>query len=135
MRMVCIRTTYGPISTGGIFLLDDNFFAYSLEDPIRTGAKVPGNTAIPAGRYRVALTSSARFGKVMPQIVDVPGFEGVRIHGGNTAEDTEGCILIARNRVGADSIQGSMAAALTAILANSPEPHEIEIINAWRDQV
>lgn len=71
----------------------------TLEDEDRyleigVGEKVYGQTAIPRGRYRVTLSLSKRFGRVMPEILDVPGFTGVRIHGGNTEADTHGCPLL-----------------------------------------
>jgi hypothetical protein len=56
--------------------------------------KQPGKTAIPAGRYRIATTWSVRFQKKLPEIRNVPGFTGIRIHAGNGPEDTEGCILV-----------------------------------------
>lgn len=70
-------------------------------------AKIPGKTAIPTGEYTVKLTFSPKFSKkawckkyngLVPEILDVKGFSGVRIHPGNTAADTEGCILIGDNK-------------------------------------
>jgi hypothetical protein len=55
--------------------------------------KVKGQTAIPTGRYKVERTFSNRFGHTTPQLLDVPGFEGIRIHPGNNASETEGCLL------------------------------------------
>lgn len=61
-------------------------------------AKVKGLTAIPRGRYKLTTSFSHRFKKVLPEVLNVPGFTGVRIHGGNRAEDSEGCILAGRVR-------------------------------------
>lgn len=60
--------------------------------------KVHGRTAIPRGRYRVITSYSPHFGRVLPELLSVPHFSGIRIHGGNTAEDSEGCILLGRVR-------------------------------------
>ena len=62
------------------------------------GQKVPGQTAVPAGVYEAVLTLSPRFKRVLPLLLDVPGFEGILIHRGNTAKDTAGCILLGENR-------------------------------------
>lgn len=59
--------------------------------------KIKGETAIPLGYYKVAYTYSPRFKRMLPLLVDVPGYEGIRIHSGNKAKDTEGCILCGRN--------------------------------------
>lgn len=74
---------------------------YSLEDVVREvegqpveAWKVNGKTAIPSGRYRLSWTMSNRFRRKMLLLEDVPGFAGVRVHGGNRAADTEGCILL-----------------------------------------
>lgn len=82
---------------------------WTLEDVIRDGPKVAHETAIPNGRYRVALTPSRRFGRMLPELLDVPGFAGVRIHPGNTADDTSGCILVGQLETN-DSVEGSRLA-------------------------
>jgi hypothetical protein len=56
--------------------------------------KVKGQTAIPYGTYEVIVSFSQRFQKMLPQLVNVPGFSGIRVHAGNTAADTEGCLLL-----------------------------------------
>jgi hypothetical protein len=89
-----VRKHFTPESTIGDLLIDEAFHCHTLEDVVRTGAKVFGQTAIPAGRYEVVMSMSNRFKKVMPELKNVPGFAGVRIHKGNTAANTEGCLLV-----------------------------------------
>ena len=83
----------------GQMWIDNIYFGETLEDKDRFlespgEVKVDGDTAIPRGRYKVTLSLSQRFGRIMPEVHDVPGFSGVRIHGGNTEADTSGCILL-----------------------------------------
>jgi len=59
--------------------------------------KIAGETAIPDGKYQVKLTMSNRFKRILPEIIGVCFFEGIRIHRGNRAEDTEGCLLVGKN--------------------------------------
>ncbi len=61
--------------------------------------KVKGKTAIPEGRYRVKMSMSRKFGKHMPYLMDVPNFNGVMIHQGNTPKNTQGCIIVGYNTI------------------------------------
>ena len=90
------RKVLTPESTIGELSLDGVFQCWTLEDAVREGEKVFGKTAIHYGLYRVIVTHSERFKRDMPLLLDVPGFEGVRIHCGNTAADSDGCILLGR---------------------------------------
>jgi len=103
-----IRTTHTPKCTIGKMYIDSIDACYTLEDVVRE-EKVYGETAIPLGRYRVDVTFSNRFQCDMPLLVDVPNFTGVRIHAGNRAEDTHGCILVGTG-VNGDSLTESRAA-------------------------
>lgn len=99
MKLTVRRLELTGQSTIGRLAVDGVDFCWTLEDVVRAGPKVPGQTAIPAGTYAVQLTMSNRFKRVLPLLLNVPGFEGVRIHPGNTAADTEGCILVGLGHV------------------------------------
>lgn len=95
------RLWYTPKTTIGQITIDgrEEPRLFSLEDRIRApGIKVKGETCIPAGRYRIALNWSNRFKRRMPLVCDVPGFLGIRVHSGNVAADTEGCVLVGMER-------------------------------------
>lgn len=98
------RDTY----TIGRVTIDGKRFCESIEDTDRglhqdmpekeiAKVKVYGATAIPAGEYTVKMTYSPKYKRTMPEVLDVKGFRGIRIHSGNTAEDSLGCILLGRN--------------------------------------
>lgn len=96
------RTEMHPAYTVGRLYVDGDAECWVMEDTVREpGAKVPGATAIPFGTYKVILDHSTRFNRIMPHIMDVPNFAGVRIHAGNTVADTSGCLLVGQARVGA----------------------------------
>ena len=99
MELIVNRRRLLPDRTIGDLYIDGKLYCQTMEDQVRpAGEKVPGQTAIPAGRYEVRLTYSNRFRKVLPQIMRVPLFEGVRIHPGNGPADTEGCLLLGREQ-------------------------------------
>jgi hypothetical protein len=104
VRLKLDRSEYGENSTVGDLYIEGVWEAATLEDYVREGPKVPGETAIPTGEYEVLLTHSPRFKRVLPLLVDVPGFDGVRIHPGNTHNDTEGCLLVGENLIRHDGV-------------------------------
>ena len=97
MILRVIREPSTAAATMGILLIDGVFACWTLEDVVRP-VKIPGETAIPTGRYDVRLSLSQRFQKVLPEVLAVPGFTGIRIHAGNTQADTAGCLLVGRVR-------------------------------------
>lgn len=101
LELILTRMKYLDDRTIGMLDVGDMWRCWTLEDKHREQAGVPveqwkihGATAIPEGRYRVTLEDSPRFGKNTLTVLDVPGFQYIRMHGGNTPENTEGCILV-----------------------------------------
>ena len=131
MRLYVVRQIYTDHSTLGRLLIGDKVFCYTLEDAVRKQGlpKVYGKTAIPAGHYSVIVNMSNTFKREMPLILNVPKFEGIRIHGGNTPEDTLGCILVAYNKVSDNKIYGTAEAAITEMLKSNEGEHTIDIID------
>ncbi len=99
MELRLIRKWFTEQSTIGTFHIDGAYYFYSLEDCVREpGVKIPKKTAIGAGRYPVVIDFSKRFQRMMPHILDVPMFEGIRIHILNVSTETEGCIGLGQTR-------------------------------------
>lgn len=120
MKLLLERLQLDPDVTIGQLLIDDDFECWVVEDVVRevpgqpvANWKVYGQTAIPRGTYKVDITPSTRFKRDLPLLLNVPGFAGIRIHPGNTAADTEGCLLpgldrhaksVARSRMAFDAL-------------------------------
>lgn len=96
--------------TIGKLYIDGEYFCDTIEDTDRgltqtmtdaqiKSKKVYGQTAIPTGTYRVIISYSDKFKRQMPLLLNVPGFLGIRIHSGNTEKDTEGCLIVGKNKV------------------------------------
>lgn len=117
---------------GELITEDKRYLCDTLEPKrrnLKKEKKVPGRTAIPEGRYRVLITKSYRFKRWLPLLLDVPGFEGIRIHPGNypaDTADTQGCILPGWNRkkgmvVNSRSAMQTLMLEMTAALEREEE--------------
>ncbi len=109
MHIKLSREIFNDKCTLGRMYVDGHFFAHTLEDKYRgqldnPADKVYGETAIPYGVYKVTVTESKRFGKKLPILHNVPRFDGIRIHGGNTAADSLGCILAGAETNGINTV-------------------------------
>lgn len=92
MKLALDRVEYDKDATIGVLSVDGEYECLILEDEVRA-IKVPGETAIPPGTYPIVITWSPKFKRRLPLLLNVPGFEGIRIHCGNSDTDTEGCLL------------------------------------------
>ena len=127
--------------TIGRMEINGRYFCDTLEDTDRglseemseaeiAARKVKGATAIPLGTYRIDMqTRSPRFGRVLPRLVSVKGYAGVLIHSGNTAADTEGCILVGENRERGKVLnsRATLERLLVFLRAAQAEGEEIEL--------
>lgn len=106
LRRIARKETY----TIGKLYIDGKYVCDTLEDKDRglkqtmpleeiKQKKVYSQTAIPEGKYQVVWTYSNKFKKCLPLLLNVPGYEGIRIHSGNTENDTSGCLLLGQNKV------------------------------------
>lgn len=136
MNLRLVRRFKGETYTIGSLSVNGEKFCDTLEDRVRDlaggEAKVPGKTAIPEGRYKVIVNRSPKFGRDLPRLLDVPQFEGVLIHRGNTDKDSSGCILVGENKVKGKVINSTpyeekLVALCKAALAEG-ETIEIEVV-------
>lgn len=108
MKLTLKRIALRPTYTIGKLYIDDVYFCDTIEDAVRDlnkngkfdngEKKIHSKTAIPYGTYEIKWTYSPRFKKYTPQLMNVPSFEGIRIHAGNTSADTEGCLILGKNK-------------------------------------
>ena len=141
MRILLQRHALKAGYTIGRMEINGRYFCDTLEDTDRglresmteaeiAALKVKGATAIPTGTYRIDMqTRSPRFGRVLPRLVSVKGYSGVLIHSGNTADDTEGCILVGENRERGKVLnsRATLESLLVFLRAAQAEGEEIEL--------
>lgn len=139
MKLELERVQLDADVTIGSLVVDDVWLAWTVEDAVREKKgqgwpawKIAGKTAIPFGVYDIDITRSQRFQRDLPLLLNVSGFAGVRIHPGNTAADTEGCILPGLDRA-AKSVGRSRAAfdPLFQLLRDANARHEPISIRIW----
>ena len=112
-------------STIGEMTVDGIWECYTLED-IERPVKIKAETAISRGTYKIIINQSNRFKRLLPLLLDVPNFEGVRIHAGNTNHDTEGCILVGRTR--SKDFIGQSKKAFDSLFTKMQKAKEITLI-------
>lgn len=108
MNLLLQRLPSDEFRTHGDLFIDGQHECVTLEDVVRQD-KIHGRTAIPEGRYPVTMENSPRFGPNTLTVNNVPGFVGVRIHAGNTENDTEGCPLVGQMRADASILRSRAA--------------------------
>ena len=108
MKIKLVRIAFKDTYTIGKLYVDGVYFSDTIEDKDRglddsmtvreiLNKKVKGETAIPTGHYNIEITYSPKYKRMMPLLIGVKGYSGIRIHSGNTAKDTEGCLLVGKN--------------------------------------
>lgn len=128
MKVEIRRRWFTEESTIGEVYIDGKYVAFSLEDRVRSGPKVKAKTAIPLGKYTVKWVLSPRFQKYTWRILGVLGFTGILFHAGNTAADTEGCILLGMEK-GVNCIKRSReAVSLFESLLPTDQEHSLKIV-------
>lgn len=151
MKLRIEREIYTTRTTLGRLYVDEEFYCYTLEDTVRAdGIKVMKETAIPSGlNYQVTTRQSPKYGKVPCIHTEDDGvtifskgvqFKYCLFHGGNTHIDTEGCVLIARNKINDSTIQGSMKTEFAKLIIETEEkgeenyPRHYQLTAGWIDR-
>jgi len=139
MKIKLVRQVFTDKSTIGSLYVNDVFFCYTLEDKDRgldqsqslimiQAKKLFGITAIPYGKYPLIVNKSPKFGRLLPRLQGIKGFDGVLIHRGNSAEHSHGCILVGYKK-GTDCIMESTKAEADLItILQRESTHTIEIV-------
>ena len=139
MELKLNRIFLGSSATIGELWVNDTHLCDTLEDRVRPeGEKIYGKTAIPEGTYEMVLSYSPRFKKILPEILNVPNFSGIRIHTGNSSKDTEGCILVGtwdgekEDWISDSKIAFNELMSLLQKAADNKEKVAITINNSWK---
>ena len=132
MKLKLVRKYKCPNYTIGHLYINDKYFCDTLEDKVRQldsiEDKIKHKTAIPKGKYKVVVTMSPRFKRLLPLLLNVPFFEGIRIHRGNDENDTSGCIIVGENKIKGKVINSTYYEKKLVELLKNEENIEIEII-------
>lgn len=125
--------------TIGELYINEKYVMDTLEDRVRPeGEKIYGKTAIPEGIYEMVLSYSPRFKKILPEILNVPNFTGIRIHCGNSSADSSGCILVGtwdgekEDWISDSKIAFNELMSLLQKAADNKEKVAITINNSWK---
>lgn len=122
----CLNYTIGHL------YINDKYFCDTLEDKVRElkniEDKIKHKTAIPEGIYEVVVTMSPKFKRLLPLLLNVPFFTGIRIHRGNNENDTSGCIIVGENKIKGKVINSTYYEEKLVELLKNEEDIEIEII-------
>ena len=139
MELLLKRIYSGDTYTIGHLYINVEYFSDTIEDTDRglssnmteeeiQKIKIYGRTAIPTGRYKVEVTYSPKFKRYLPILLNIKGFSGIRVHSGNRAEDTLGCLLVGYNKVKGKVLNSRVTSdKLTALLRNCKEEISITI--------
>ena len=132
MKLKLVRKYKCPSYTIGHLYINNKYFCDTLEDKVRElntiNDKIKHKTAIPKGKYKVVVTMSPRFKRLLPLLLNVPFFEGIRIHRGNDENDTSGCIIVGENKIKGKVINSTYYEKKLVELIKNEENIEIEII-------